>query len=142
MQEVSLMPWWWPIFVNLWSFAGPLVGIFVGAYLTRRWQREQRIADNKTQEFKNLLMALTSLNNKVVKEGGIPNDPDDSAEAENLVMVSETCLYISDFLAKSRVIGNLLDALKILEADRNLSAFLVKYHKITNIIRTAAKEAG
>jgi len=87
-------------------------------------------------------MALTSLNNKVVKEGGIPNDPDDSAEAENLVMVSETCLYISDFLAKSRVIGNLLDALKILEADRNLSAFLVKYHKITNIIRTAAKEAG
>jgi hypothetical protein len=60
MHEVSLMPWWWTVFLNVWAFAGPLVGIFVGAYLTSRWQRKQWYADHRIKEWRELLTALSN----------------------------------------------------------------------------------
>jgi hypothetical protein len=142
MKEVSLMPWWWPVLLNVWALLGPLLGIFIGAYLTRRWQRQQWIADNKKREFKDLLSAMTQVNTLLVKYGGVPSSGTETTEAEHLVLVSETCLFISDFLEESKVIGDLLQALKVLQGKKDMSAYLAEYHKITNRIRAAAKKAA
>jgi hypothetical protein len=142
MQEVSLMPWWWPVVLSIWVVAGAPIGIFIGAYLTRRWQRQQWIADNKKQEFKDLLAAMTRVNTLLVNYGGMPSPDVDTSEAQRLVLVSETCLFISDFLEKSKVIGDFLEAMRMLERNRDMNAFLAEYHKITNRIRAAAKKAA
>jgi len=44
---------------NAWAAIGPLVGVLIGAYLTRRGQRSQWIADSKKLEYRELLTALT-----------------------------------------------------------------------------------
>ncbi|MGB8064678.1 MAG: hypothetical protein WCF26_22520 [Candidatus Sulfotelmatobacter sp.] len=136
------MPWWWPVIINVWALLGPLLGIFVGAYLARRWQRQQWIADNKKQEFKDLLGAMTRVNTLLVRYGGVPSPGTETIEAEQLVLVSETCLFISDFLEKSKVIGDLVQAMRMLENKRDMDAFLAEYHRITNRIREAAKKAA
>lgn len=43
----------------IWSAVGPLIGVVLGAYLSRRWQREQWLLDNRKQEYRELLTALT-----------------------------------------------------------------------------------
>ena len=44
---------------GIWAVAGPLVGVFVGAYIASRNQRKHWIADNKKEEYKELLAALS-----------------------------------------------------------------------------------
>ena len=46
------------IFLSLWAAVGPVVGILVGAYLTKQWQREQWLADNRKEECRELLSAI------------------------------------------------------------------------------------
>lgn len=140
MQEVTIMPWWLTVFLAIWAALGPFAGVLIGAYLTRRSQREQWVADNKRQEFKSLLRAMTRLNSQVVKLGRMPSEEDETGDAESVVMVAETSLFISDFLRKSKVIGQLLEALKALAYDGDVKAFVVQYHKNADIIRAAAKE--
>jgi len=42
-----------------WAAIGPLLGIAIGQYLTKSWQREQWTLDNKKQEYRELLAILT-----------------------------------------------------------------------------------
>lgn len=42
-----------------WSAVGPLVGVLLGGYLTTRIQRRQWVAENKKQEYRELLTALS-----------------------------------------------------------------------------------
>jgi hypothetical protein len=75
MQEVSLMPWWWTLFLSIWGFAGPLVGIFVGAYLARRWQREQWNKDNAKEECRELISTITH-SFSIIVEYHAPSSPE------------------------------------------------------------------
>ena len=43
---------------SVWLAVGPLVGVCIGAYLTKRWQRSQWIADHKRGEYRKLLSTL------------------------------------------------------------------------------------
>jgi hypothetical protein len=46
--------------LSIWAGVGPLVGLLVGHYLIRSWQREQWLLDSRKQEFRELLSAITS----------------------------------------------------------------------------------
>jgi len=48
------------IALGVWAAIGPIVGILVGHFLTRSWQREQWIRDHRWQEYQELLKAITS----------------------------------------------------------------------------------
>jgi hypothetical protein len=52
---------------NAWAAIGPLVGVLIGAYLAKRWQRDQWIADNKRMEYRKLLTTLTKTFSGIVK---------------------------------------------------------------------------
>jgi hypothetical protein len=43
-----------------WSSVGPLVGVIIGAMLTRAWDRRKWINENRKQEYRELLTALTN----------------------------------------------------------------------------------
>ncbi len=49
----------------VWIALGPLIGVWTGAYLSKRWQRDQWIADNKRAEYRKLITTLTDLASKV-----------------------------------------------------------------------------
>ena len=53
----------WPLVMNatkgIWTVIGPLIGVFVGAYIANRNDRKHWIADRKREEYQKLLSALT-----------------------------------------------------------------------------------
>jgi hypothetical protein len=46
------------IALGIWAAVGPLVGILLGHFLTRSWQREQWLRDKRNEEWHELLTAL------------------------------------------------------------------------------------
>lgn len=46
------------IALGIWAAAGPIVGILLGHFLTRSWQREQWLRDKRNEEWHELLTAL------------------------------------------------------------------------------------
>lgn len=44
---------------TVWLAVGPLIGVVVGALLTRRIQRQQWVADSRKQEYRELMTALS-----------------------------------------------------------------------------------
>jgi hypothetical protein len=59
MSEVQLFPWWLTLSFAVWAAVGPLVGLLVGHFLTRSWQKKQWLLDNEKQEYRELLDALS-----------------------------------------------------------------------------------
>lgn len=54
------------VVVGIWAVVGPLVGILIGAYIANRNQRKNWIADNKKQEFRELLSALVEASSSLI----------------------------------------------------------------------------
>jgi hypothetical protein len=48
------------IILGIWAAVGPLVGIRYGQELAKRWQKEHWIAQNRKQEFQEVLEAIAS----------------------------------------------------------------------------------
>lgn len=55
-----MIPLWLTLSLAVWAAAGPLVGILVGHFLTRSWQRTQWLMDSRKQEYRELLTTLTN----------------------------------------------------------------------------------
>lgn len=49
----------WNFAVTAWSGVGPLVGVVIGAWLSRSWQRKQWELDGKKAEYRELLSTLS-----------------------------------------------------------------------------------
>ena len=49
----------WSVIVRAWSGIGPLVGVAVGAWLTRSWQRKQWTLEAKRTEYRELIGTLS-----------------------------------------------------------------------------------
>jgi len=48
------------IFFKIWAVGGPLIGVVLGAYLSRMWQWEQWLRDNRKQECRELLSSIST----------------------------------------------------------------------------------
>lgn len=49
----------WHFLGRAWSVIGPLVGVLIGAWLARSWQRKQWVLDGKKAEYRELLSILS-----------------------------------------------------------------------------------
>lgn len=143
MQQVPLFPLWLTIFLTMWAAVGPLAGIVIGHYLTRSWQREQRIADNEKEEFRNLLAALNRLNMVL-----LDRHSDGRLDLEELkplmaaiTSAINTSLFIADFLGESNVASDVLDAVKKLIQNDDFAGYHAKYWEAVNLIIAAAKKS-
>jgi hypothetical protein len=99
MQEVPLFPWWLTLIFAIWAAVGPLIGIFVGSHITRRWQREQWVRDQELKEWRELISAVASV------EASIPILIDEGLDLDALkqailrvVPYLQNRLFINEYL--------------------------------------------
>src|SRR4249920_2709756 len=111
MHEEPLFPLWLTLFFTIWAAAGPLVGILIGHYLTRSWQRTQWIADNQKEEYRRLLTALHRLN-LLIADGKPLMGQDVNQAVDEVTEAVNTSLFIYDFLEESKLMGKLITSIK------------------------------
>jgi hypothetical protein len=94
---------------SIFGIVGVVVGVALGHYLTRSWQREQWLLDCRKQEFKDLLCVLTKAFAIVKRLGvGIKNS---TPENQQLMIETEeeaqaairNCIYIRETLESLNV---------------------------------------
>ena len=92
----------WNAWAKAWAAIGPLVGIFIGAYLTQRGQRDQRIADNKKSEYRELLTTLTKTFTGIVQlqAPGVGLGPQEQRTISDLELQSLVVIRDRIFIAK------------------------------------------
>ena len=86
---------------SFWSSVGRLMGVIIGGLLTRSWDRQKWMNDNRKLEFKELIEALTEAATALMKEqpvrSGSPQklyeDPDARAKHLQALKVIETRVY-------------------------------------------------
>jgi len=139
MSEVPLMPLWVTIFLTLWAAVGPLVGILIGHYLVRSWQKRQWLADNQKEEYRKVLAGLNRLNMVLVDQSH--RDAQELKEAvQEITIALNTSLFITDFLEKSNVAGDVLEAVRILDQGGSVDDYRKEYWKAINLIIASAKK--
>lgn len=84
---------------TLWNTVGPLVGVLIGAYLGRRWQRSQWVADNKRGEYRKLLSTLTKTLGMLITYGAAQG-PKEQKSIKNLQSLSIIVIQDRMFIAK------------------------------------------
>jgi hypothetical protein len=55
------------IFLALWGTIGTLLGVLIGAWLTRSWQRKQWVLDSKKAEYRELISTLSESYHTIVR---------------------------------------------------------------------------
>jgi hypothetical protein len=143
MQEVLLFPLWVTVFLTIWAAVGPLLGIVVGHYLTRSWQRRQWLADNRKDEYRKLLAGLNRLNMVLILDHtnqsvGVQEIKD---AMEEITIALNTSLFIVDFLEGSKVVDDVLQASKKLKQGGSFDDYREEYWKAVNLIVGSAKKS-
>jgi len=142
MSDVPLLPLWVTVFLTIWAAIGPLLGIVIGHYLTRSWQRSQWIADNQKEEYQKVVAGLNRLNMILVDQhsDGHFDIATIKPAMEEITVALNTSLFIIDFLVESKVADAVLDAVTRLMKGGSFDDYHEKYWKAVNLIIASAKK--
>jgi hypothetical protein len=83
----------------IWTAGGPILGLFIGAFLTRSWDRNKWINDNRKQEYRELLTVLTTSSVDVENSASNADDLDLKAAANRAVSAFHRVVYDRIFIA-------------------------------------------
>ena len=118
------------IFLNVWAIVGPLIGVALGSWLTTRNQRKHWIADNKKDEYRELLRILNTSTKTVSNfhfQAGFRSGEEErkveEAKDEALIAI-DTRLFIRDEIQKIKLRERWLSAIKELETGGHSLAFV------------------
>jgi hypothetical protein len=129
--------------VMLWKGAPILTSfavLFVGTYLARRAHKRQWLGKNQKREYSELLNVMTKIELAAVKQSGTQMSRDEIQSAsEELIVIVNTRLFISEFLAKNKLVHDLIHAIADLEARGHLAEFQREYGCLANLVIEAAK---
>ncbi|HXP70738.1 MAG TPA: hypothetical protein VOA88_15760 [Candidatus Dormibacteraeota bacterium] len=129
---------------GVWAAVGPLVGVLVGAYIANRNQRKEWVADNKKQEYRELVSILTRALNSVMLESAVlvAHSPEEQREFErigNEVLITiRDRLFIEDVVTKLRVYERWRQALADFRGVRQRQVLIDKVEEIKSDLRKAA----
>jgi len=134
---------WVTTFLIVWAAVGPLVGILMGHYLVRSWERKRWLADNRKEEYRRVLAGLNKVNMLMIDlHGGVPNLQAIKEAMDESSLALSTCLFINDFLEKSKAAGQVVQAVKKLTAGGSFDDYQKEYWKAINLILGAAKKSA
>jgi hypothetical protein len=131
---------------GIWAVAGPLLGVLIGAYTANRNQRKQWISDNKKEEYRELLSAISkSLATVILARGNaIPKGfESEKAIAVGWSNVTETIysrIFIAEEMDRLSVLTRWIEALKILMEQGPDAAFVSTIDKIMSDVRDSARK--
>jgi hypothetical protein len=131
----------WAVLAALWAGVGPLIGVLVGAYLTKRIQRRQWLADNKKDEYRDLLSVISRGYSQFVRLVKASDAWDDSEVNEIKFMVLDTIqdrIFIADELSELRIFSRWQAAVLALEKNHDEGQFTETVGTLLRDLRTAA----
>ncbi|MGH9689286.1 MAG: hypothetical protein ACRD5K_19635 [Candidatus Acidiferrales bacterium] len=137
----------WGTIRSAWPALGPLVGIFIGVFLTTRTQKRQWIRDNKRTEYRELLTTIADAGGKFVVYYGIEPvvlTPSEQFEVGETARTSVDVIYNRLFIAKAveelGIQKRWEKAISLLRANRDINAFGKSLDNIMRDIRNKALE--
>jgi len=99
----------------IWAAVGPLIGVLIGSFLTSRTQRAHWLADNKKQEYRELLTVLSEAYTQLLHLSNFAPPTNDQVNRinfgvvdviHNRIFTSDTVLVELDvFKTWSRAVG-------------------------------------
>jgi hypothetical protein len=133
----------------IWLTAGPLVGVFIGAYIPNRNQKQQWISTCKKEEYSELISVLTKSMMTYIDHSAylIAKGPaEQREEAEALARVGETSrnrIFIFSAVRELQVVERWHNATRFIESGGNLNEFAKIIGKLLDDIRAhALKDMG
>jgi hypothetical protein len=93
---------------KIWPAAGPLIGIFIGSWLTRSGDRKKWMNDNRKEEYRELLTALTNATTSLL--GAYQNSlffVDEKEKLEATEQYTNSLKVIQDRIFIAAEIGNM-----------------------------------
>ena len=135
---------WSTIILGIWAALGPLVGVRYGHVLAKRLQKEHWTTDNKKQEFREVLSAITEAFSTIVRYGsiGAGSGPEeqrarDRAESTSFAILRDR-LFIARELEELRAIHRWSEATRDFDDQRDITQFTQRFAKLTSDIKEAA----
>jgi hypothetical protein len=133
------------VLIVIGPFAG-LAGVFVGAWLTRSWQRRQWVQDNKKAEYRELISGLSQSANLIrtfgapFAGGGISYSGEElrereAAESRAYNLISDR-LFLADVMTREKVRDRWLEVVK---SQRELGKFWGEWSALYNTLLEAAR---
>jgi len=137
---------WATIILGIWAALGPLVGVRYGHVLSKRLQKEHWIADNKKQEYREVLSALADAFSTIVRFGsaGVAIGREeqrarDGAEASSFRILRDR-LFIAKELGDLKALNRWLEATRDFDNKHDITQFSQRFAKLDSDIREAAAQ--
>jgi hypothetical protein len=102
--------------LRAWSVIGPIVGIIIGAYISNRNERKHWIADNKKQEYREIITALVDAYRAVLESTApmVAYGPEEQRKfwqsEQNLLITLNTRIFIADEVSQLKIQERWLEA--------------------------------
>lgn len=132
---------------GIWTAVGPLIGVLIGAYISSRNQRKQRIADSKREEYRELLTTMSKTITIFFRDraGLLPNGTNRidllTTTSNNVMEVIQTRIFIASVMTKLQVLPRWKEALELPQNNaKDNSLFAQAVGKILEDVRNAARE--
>jgi hypothetical protein len=121
-----------------WAAVGPLGGVIVGAYLSRSWDRQKWMNDNRKLEFRELIEALTDAATALMYEQrmrsisphGVFEDPDARTKHLQALKVIKTRIFISTDMKEMNVFDRWSESIKLMIATDGVHHFETTYENL------------
>jgi hypothetical protein len=132
-----------------WAAIGPLIGVLVGAYLTGRRQKRDWLADNKKEEYRELLSAMTKAlsANIELHATGVALSGDDerrlTTSMSELMEVTRSRLFVAKQLKQLDVVNRWWSLASAFEKSRDHIVFARGTRELLDeIVETALKDVS
>jgi hypothetical protein len=128
----------------VWGVVAPLVGIFLGNYLTKSWQREQWLKDCRKEECRELLTALAKAHMKLaflkLQESQLtPEVHAQIIEAmESASITLHDRIYIAEDVKQKKLYGLWNTATRKFQENHDQASFSEVYAQISGLIVSIA----
>ncbi len=136
------------IILAIWGAVGPLVGVRYGQELVKRWQREQWVRDNRKEEYKGVIEALSSSLAPIMQY----YQPKGSRTAEELIAAGKAENNIYEVLGNRIFVAGELDKMGVFdrwsaligtyEKDRNAETFTNGISDLVKDLRAAVLKSA
>jgi hypothetical protein len=112
--------------------------LFIGSWLTVGARRREWLADNQKAEYQRVLAAMNHLHMVIMSHlvGNILIASDITEVINETIAATNDCIFIYDFLERTRVVGDIIDASKQALVEKNMPVYQRKHwHSLIRLLR-------
>jgi hypothetical protein len=130
---------------GIWAVAGPLIGVLIGAYVANRNQRKHWIADNKKEEYREVLVAMNKtiaayINAKMSADNLTAWHQANPQVRTSLAETMESRIFIAPVLKRLELDKKFFAAFDTVPVDKDFPSLLKQVDGLCDELRDAASK--